>query len=313
MRVLVTGANGFVGRHVVAELRAAGFDVRAALRPGADLPVPGMEAVRIADIGPDTDWDQALTGVDAVVHLAGRAHVLRESVQDPRREFLRVNAEGTRRLAEACVGRVERFLFLSSIAVHGSAAGPRIDRDSPTRPDTPYGESKLRAEQALREHDQEGRLTVTILRPPAVYGPGAPGNLARLAGAVRRGVPLPLASVRNRRSLVGVSSLARALSACLERPEASRGSFPVADEESLSTAEIIRCLARGTGRPARLWPCPPGLLRLGGRLSGRSRMIAQLVDSLEVDARDLRAAIGPFQQHGSCEGLAELAAQVGAE
>lgn len=308
VRVLVTGATGFIGTHLLPALRQRGYTVRAAVRATGRLPGDDVETVRVGEIGADTDWDAALEGVDAVIHLAARAHVLRESGADPREAFMRVNAEGTRRLAEACVGRVNQLVFVSSIAVHGSAAGPYLDEDSPLLPDTPYGESKRQAEETLIGLDRAGQLPVSILRPPLVYGPQAPGNLGRLARAVQRGLPLPLASVDNRRSLVGVDHLSAALIGCLESPRAARGSFMVADEECLSTAEIIRCLARGAGRPAHLWPCPPGLLRLGGRLVGRARMISQLLDSLTVDARRLCSAIGPFQQQTSCEGLARVLA-----
>lgn len=304
MKALVTGATGFVGRPLVADLAAHGIATRRALRSPAD----GADDAVVGDIGPTTHWSHALAGIDAVVHLAARAHVLREEVQDPEPLFMAVNAEGTRRLAEAARDAgVRHFIFISSIGVHGMSSEQALHAGSPLQPVTPYGRSKLAAEQALEQIAASSTMRVTVLRPPLIHGPGAPGNLQRLMGAVRRGLPLPLGGVHNRRSLLGVQNLCSMIRSCLASTGSGIERYTVSDGEEISTAELIRLMAQGMQRKPRLLPVPPALLRLAGSMLGRRQQIEQLCGSLVVDNTQFSQRHGWRPEVRPHEGIVQMA------
>lgn len=293
MRILVTGAGGFVGRAVVPHLLAGGHTVRAALRRAETPLPPGAEPGVVGEIGPDTRWRAALTGIEAVVHLAARVHVLRETAPDALAEYRAVNVAGTRRLARAAAAAgVRRFLFMSSVKAIGEGGDVPYTDATPAAPATPYGRSKLEAERELAEVAVREGLEVVVLRPPLVYGPGVGGNFLRLLDLCRRGVPLPLGAVANRRSLIFVGNLAAAVGHCLVHPAAPGGRFLIQDGAPLSTPDLIRALAGRLGRPARLIPVPPVWLRLGARLLGATGAFERLCGSLAVDDAGLRAALG---------------------
>ena len=287
MKILVTGANGFVGGPVCQALRDAGHHVVGAVRRDIGPP-PGIEFRRIGELGPDTDWRAALDGVEAVVHLAARTHVMAETEADPLAAFRRVTRDGATGLAaQAAAAGIRRLIFLSSIKVNGEATPP--DRpfravDAPAPQDS-YGVAKAEAEAALRS--QHG-LDLTILRPPLVHGPGVKGNLLTLIGALRRHLPLPLGAVRNRRSLVGIANLADAIRFCLDTPATIGHTFLIRDGEDVSTPELIRRLAAALETKAVLPPLPQSLLRLAGSLTGRRAAIDRLTGSLVVDDAPLR-------------------------
>jgi nucleoside-diphosphate-sugar epimerase len=305
-RVLVTGATGFVGRALVRRLLADGRQVRAAVRPGATALPREVETAVIGDIGPETDWRTALAGVGAIVHLAARAHVLRDSSPDVHALYRAVNTLGALRLAEAAAAAgVRRFVFLSSARVHGDhSTGAPFTESSPLAATDPYGRSKAEAERGLAALAAAGGLDPVILRPPLVYGPGARGNFARLVRLVARGVPLPLGAVRNRRSLVFVGNLVDAIVRSLDHPAAARETFMVSDGEDVSTPELIRRIARVLGKSTRLTPVPPAVLRLGGRLVGRSDDVARLLDDLVVDSSRIGERLGWRPPFTLDEGLA---------
>jgi nucleoside-diphosphate-sugar epimerase len=305
-RVLVTGATGFVGRALVRRLLADGRQVRAAVRPGATALPREVETAVIGDIGPETDWRTALAGVGAIVHLAARAHVLRDSSPDVHALYRAVNTLGALRLAEAAAAAgVRRFVFLSSARVHGDhSTGAPFTESSPLAATDPYGRSKAEAERGLAALAAAGGLDPVILRPPLVYGPGARGNFARLVRLVARGVPLPLGAVRNRRSLVFVGNLVDAIVRSLDHPAAARETFMVSDGEDVSTAELVRRIAQAIGRPARLMPVPVGLLRLGGAVTGHSDDVARLLDDLAVDSSKIRTRLAWRPPYSLDEGLA---------
>lgn len=311
MRVLVTGGTGFVGRLLLEALLSTEFKVRLAtsqLVP-RNAGFDNIEVVRTGNLTKETDWQEALKSVDAVVHLAARAHVLREDAPDPESAFLETNYEGTKRLAEACCENgVSRLVFLSSIGVHGGGSGNAVFAEtSAFAPHTPYAESKMRAELFLQELAQRGDLDCRILRPPLVYGSNAPGNLAQLIRAVQRGLPLPLGSVRNRRSLIGVGHLTRVIRVVLEAESVDRSAYVVADREVVSTPEIVRAVGKGLGRSVRLWPLPVAMLKALGAVSGRRGAVDQLVGNLEVDASAFRAEFGDLQPCSTLEGLTAAA------
>lgn len=291
-RILVTGATGFVGRHVLPRLLAAGHAVRAALRrPDAVLP-SGVEAAVVGDLAADTRWEAALEGVDGIVHLAGRAHVLRETIGNSEAVFRRINAEATAALAEAAARTgVRRLVVVSTAKVYGETSGSRPWRESdPLAPQDAYARSKVAAEQALAAVSARSGLETCSLRPPLVYGPGVGANFLALLRAVDRGLPLPLGRVDNRRSLVAVDNLASALVFALTAPTVVGRAFNVTDGRDVSTPELIRALARSLDRPPRLLPVPLAWLRLAGRITGRSAAVERLTGSLTLDSGALRAA-----------------------
>jgi len=307
--VLVTGATGFVGPFVGAALRARGHRVRAALRRPTPTPGGADEAAVVGEIGPHTDWAGALEGVEAVVHLAARVHVMRERATDPLAAFRQVNALGTEALArQAAVQGVRRLVLVSTIKVNGEATGDTPFReDDPPAPADPYGVSKWEAEQALWRVCAETRLEGAVVRPPLVYGPGVGGNLRRLLRALAGGWPLPFGAIDNQRSLLGAWNLADLLALALAHPAAAGETFLAADGEDLSTPEILRRLGQALGRPARLVRVPPPILRLGGRLVGRGEELDRLCGSLRVDAGKASRMLGWTPPVSVDEGLARTA------
>jgi nucleoside-diphosphate-sugar epimerase len=286
MQVLVTGAAGFVGRVLCGTLAAAGHTVHAAVRGAAGAP-PGATSVRaIGDLATFDGWEPVLQGIDAVVHLAARVHVMRDTAADPQAAFDAVNATATERLARACArAGARRFVFFSSVKVNGEGTGQQAFTETdPPAPADPYGRSKLEAERAIARIAVDGGLEPVVLRPPLVYGPGVGGNVLRLMRLIERGVPLPLGAVRNRRSMVSVWNLADATRACVVDPRAAGRTFLVSDGDDLSTPRMIAELARGMDRPARLLPVPPVLLRAAAALLGLKAEVDRLCGSLQVDA-----------------------------
>ena len=284
-RVLVTGATGFIGQGLLARLKSDGRAFRAALR----FPNAAMEgAVIVGEIGPDTDWTGALDGVDVVIHLAGRAHVMAGET-DALARFQRVNAAGTARLAEqAASSGVRRFVLISSVKAAADSSGVALLTETdPPAPGTPYGVSKLEGERALL--DFADRMETVILRPPLVYGPEVKANFRALLRLIDSGAPLPLGSVRNRRSLVALDNLVDAIVTAVDAPGAAGGVFYVTDGAALSTPQLIRALARALNKPARLIPVPPALLSLAARAIGKADAADSLLGSLALDDSAFRA------------------------
>lgn len=282
-KFLVTGANGFVGGSLCAELYRRGYAVRAAVR-SANLWVDDCERVIVGSIDSGTNWSAALCGVDVVIHLAARVHVMNESAADPLAEFLRVNLYGTENLArQAARAGVKRLVYVSSIKVNGERTIlPFTEMDEPN-PQDPYGVSKYEAEQALHRVAAETGLQIVIVRPPLVYGAGVKGNFAQMVKVLRSGIPLPLASVRNLRSLIYVGNFVDALIVCATHPAATGQTYLVSDGEDISTPDLLRRLGAAMGHPARLLPCPVALLQFGGRLLGKSEQVERLLGALRVD------------------------------
>lgn len=301
MRVMVTGATGFAGRPVVDALLARGFVVRAALRgPALGGLSPQVEACAIGDIVACEDWSGVLRGVEVVVHLAARVHVMRDRAADPMAAFYAANVAATRRLARSCVDAgVRLFVYASSIKVNGEATAPdrRFDERSEPAPEDAYGRSKWEAERMLRDHAGLG-LDVTVLRPPLMYGPGVKGNMRSLIRAIECGLPLPFGGVDNVRSLLGVRNFADAVAltvACQSPRPSGRGVFRtylLSDGEDLSTPELIRLIAKAGGWRPRLPRVPTAFLRLAGRLSGRADEVARICGSLLVDSSLIGQELG---------------------
>ena len=306
-RILVTGANGFVGRPVCSELARRGFAVRAAVRDAARGAGLEAEIAPVGSIGPDTDWSAALKDVDAVIHLAARVHVMRETAADPLSEFRALNVAGSETLAHAAAAAgVRRIVYVSSIKVNGEATfvTPFTADDIP-RPQDPYGISKWEAEQGLQRIGAATGLEVAIVRPPLVYGPRVGGNFLRLLTLVRRGVPLPLGSVQNRRSMVYSGNLASALAACAIHPQAAGNTYLVSDGEDLSTPALVRQMAVLMGVRAPLWHVPPVVLSGAAALVGKRAEVQRLTGSLTVDGSPLRETLGWTPPFTVAEALTE--------
>lgn len=298
MRILLTGANGFVGTAVQARVRAeAGCSVRAAVRSAAaaaSLPA-GSDVCVVGDLDADTDWRAALAGVDVVVHCAARVHVMRETAADPQAEFRRVNRDATLALARAALAAgCRRLVFLSSVKVNGEASAPGqpFRADDLPAPQDAYGLSKLEAETGLLALAANSALEVVIVRPPLVYGPGVKGNFRTMMRVLRAGWPLPLAAVRNRRSLIAVDNLADLLLCCARHPAAAGRVWMAADGEDLSTPDLLRRLGAALGRKPWLLPVPAGALRAAAALFGRGAALQRLCASLQVDATPARQLLG---------------------
>lgn len=286
MHVLVTGASGFVGSALVRHLASRGLEVTAVVRRprvGWDASANGSVRVALREIGPSTDWADVLTGVDTVVHLAARVHV---GPDDPNvEEYHSVNVGGTAQLAtHAARAGVRRFIFVSTVKVHGeSSSGRPIRETDPFMPGDEYAASKVEAESAVRRvADETGIETVTI-RPPLVYGPGVRANFLQIMRAVARGVPLPLGRVENRRSMIYLGNLVSVLERCVVDGRAAGETFLVCDGPAVSTPELVRMLARAMGRRPRLVGVPPAWLRVAGVMTGRSHVVRRLCESFEVD------------------------------
>jgi nucleoside-diphosphate-sugar epimerase len=279
---------------LVERLLAERGAVRAAVRGATPSFPSAVEQAVVGDIGPETAWARAVDGVDAVVHLAARVHMTGEDASTALPLFRAVNAAASAALVRATRdARVRRFVFLGTTTVYGDRSPDRaFDESSPAVPATPYAQSKLEAEQLLAEALGRSATELVVLRPPLVYGPNAKGNFARLVRLVQRGIPLPLASVRNKRSLVFVDNLVDAILRALDHPAAAGRTYIVSDGEDVSTPDLVARLAAALGRQPRLIAFPPALLRLTGTLLGRGDEIGRLLDDMVVDSSRIRAELG---------------------
>lgn len=305
MKTLITGANGFVGQSLCIELLQQDHLVRTAVRP-ANIPTGNTEAVAIDAIDGETNWDEALSGIDVVIHLAARVHVMKDTSTDPMAEFLKVNLHGTVNLAQqAARAGVKRIVYVSSIKVNGERTGETAsftELDTPN-PQDPYAVSKWQAEQALQRIAQETNLEVVTVRPPLVYGPGAKGNFISLLAAIDRGIPLPLASDSNSRSLVYVGNLVDALITCATHLAAAGQTYLISDGEDVSTAVLVEKIAQALGRSSRSFHFPPSLLRALAGLAGRSDQADRLLGSLRVSSEKIRSELSWFPPYTLEQGL----------
>ena len=295
-RILVTGASGFVGHALTAHLLALDAnEVIAMTRVKPANRLVGARYVATGDLTSATLGPAALDGTDVIVHAAARVHVLNDDTEKSAAEFDRVNVTVTLELArQAVAAGVRRFVFLSSIGVNGvqtDIGKPFTEADLP-QPHNPYAYSKLKAEQGLRHLSAQTGLEVVIIRPPLVYGPGVRANFAALMRGVQRGWPLPLACVRNLRSMVAMDNLVSFIATCIDHPQAANRTFLVSDGQDISSPDLVRGLAQALGVAARLVPVPVSALQFVGRTLGKGDVIQRICGSLRVDisrARQLLA------------------------
>ena len=302
--VALTGATGFIGRHLLRELPKRGYRMRVLVRRPTALPPEATSAV-IGDLAAPRNLSDALRGVDAVIHSAGLAHAMSGHPED---DYRSINTEATIALARAAErAGARRFVFLSSIRAQTgpSAAGVLTEADAP-RPTDAYGRSKLAAEEGLAGLG----LDWVALRPAPVYGPGVKGNMAALVRLAARPLPLPVGALRNQRSLVGLDNLAEAVDLVLGLPEALRRPLIVADPEPITVAGMIAALREGLGRGPGVFPLPPPVLALAARLAGREDAYARLAGSLVASPAAL-TRLGWRPVSSTRDGLAALARSVG--
>lgn len=311
MRCLVTGASGFIGRFLCEQLLADGHQVQGTLleSEAPSLLLEGVDPVTIQPIGPDTNWEDKFVGIDAIIHLAARVHVMDDRSKDPLAEFRRVNMDGAAKLAlEAAKSEVKRLVFVSSIKVNGEESFTIYDEDSRNQPADAYGISKWEAEQALRDIEAETGLEVVVVRPTLVFGPGVKANFLNMMKVVKRQIPLPLASINNRRSIIYVGNLVDALATCATHPDAAGKTYLVSDGEDVSTPELIRRTADALGVSARLFSVPKFVLKAAGELTGKTATVNRLIGSLAVDSSKIKRELGwtpPFTMQEGLKATAE--------
>lgn len=295
-RVLVTGANGFVGRALCAEAVLRGWMVNGVTRQSCYFPCEsGIKNYLVNSIDEETNWQLGLIEINVVVHLAARVHVMQDKAGDPLAQFRRINVEGTLNLArQAAVAGVSRFIFISSIKVNGEATqrGYSFKADDVLMPLDAYSISKMEAEQGLKKIAAQTGMDVVIIRPPLVYGPGVKANFAAMMRWLRHGVPLPLRAIDNQRSLVALDNLVDFILTCLTHSAAANQIFLVSDGEDVSTSALLYRMGEVMNRPARLFPVPMGLLKLAAALVGRRDMAQRLCGSLQVDIEKNRQLLG---------------------
>lgn len=282
MKVLVTGSNGFIGKALCHRIAADGYSLVSGVRANIENTT---DVVSYGDITGNTNWSDALRSCESVVHLAGRAHVLRDTESDPLAKYRTVNADGTLNLArQAAEAGVQRFVFISSIGVNGAESfqTPFTEKDIPS-PCSHYAISKYETELGLLAIAKKTSMEIVTIRPPLVYGPGAPGNFSSLVRWLTRGIPLPLGGFNNRRSLVALDNLVDLIVTCLRHPAAANQIFLVSDDEDLSTADLLQRIGAALGRPVRLLHVHPVLLHWGARLLGKDDMAQRLLGNLQVD------------------------------
>ncbi|MDS1041746.1 SDR family oxidoreductase [Pseudomonas aeruginosa] len=293
--VLVTGATGFIGAALVNSLCSSGqYKVWAGCRRRGGAWPRGVTPLLLGELGSSVAWD-AESAIDTVVHCAARVHVMSETASDPLVEFRKANVQGTLDLAREAVSRgVRRFIFISSIKVNGEGTEPGrpYTADSPPNPVDPYGVSKREAEQALLDLAEETGLEVVIIRPVLVYGPGVKANVQTMMRWLKRGVPLPLGAIHNRRSLVSLDNLVDLIITCIEHPAAVGQVFLVSDGEDLSTTELLRRMGRALGAPARLLPVPASWIGAAAKVLNRQAFARRLCGSLQVDIMKTRQVLG---------------------
>lgn len=308
--VLVTGANGFIGRAFCKRLMAEGLRVRGALRRPkntADLPA-GMETVQIESIGHETDWSDALSNIDVVVHMAARVHVMHDRESDPLALYRQVNVRGTEHLARmAASNGVNRFVFMSSVKVNGEGKPTAYSEEDKPLPEDPYGISKWEAEQQLHQIHNETAMDVVVFRAPLVYGPGVRANFLRLLKTIHRGIPLPLANVKNQRSLIYLENLVDAVIRGINNPQPTKGTYLLSDGEDVSTPELIRRVALALNTSPRLFPFSPSLIIGAAKLLGKKAAVDRLFGTLMVDTSKIRRELDWKPPFTMDQGLEETA------
>ena len=282
--VFVTGATGFIGSSLIHRLGTE--QVVVAVRKKGKLHMPELIEHAIGSLAANTNWQEALQGIDVVVHTAGLVHMIQATAKDALAEFRRVNVEETVNLArQAATAGVNRFVFISSVKVNGESTplGQAFAFDNVPTPQDSYGISKLEAEQGLLDISNQVDMELVIIRPPLVYGPGVKANFLAMMRLLQKGLPLPFGAIHNCRSLVALDNLVDLIVTCLDHPAAANQTFMVSDDEDISTTELLLRMSKSLGMPAYLLPVPESLLQIGAKLLGKQDIIPRLLGNLQVD------------------------------
>jgi nucleoside-diphosphate-sugar epimerase len=308
-KVLLTGATGFVGSSLLYRISAdARFAAVAAVRRlSVSLGVERhVEVFAVGDLAATTNWAAALVDVDVVIHAAARAHIMSDEAIDSLVEYRKVNVDGTMALAhQAATAGVKRFIYISSIKVNGEQTelGSKFKADATLAPEDAYGISKLEAENALLQLSTETGMELVIIRPPLVYGAGVKGNFATMAKLVAKGLPLPLGSIHNKRSLVALDNLVDLIITCIDHPAAANQIFLAGDGEDISTTQLLRGVASAMGKPSRLIPIPASWLMMAATMLGKKAVAQRLLGSLQVDISKAQQLLGWTPPLSVAEGL----------
>lgn len=291
-KVLLTGAAGFIGKHLHLQLRQQGFNVSSV---GRVKNAQTMISHEIASIDQHTEWSEALNDIDVVIHLAARVHVMKDESKAPLLAYREINVEATLNLArQAAHAKVKRFIFMSSIKVNGeqtSVGRPFTAEDIPA-PEDAYGISKMEAEQGLLMLAKDTGMEVVIIRPPLVYGPDVKGNFSTMIKLLQTGLPLPFGAIANQRSLVAIDNLIHLIMVCINHPAAANQVFLVSDGEDLSTTDLLRRLALAAGVSSRLIPFPTAWVNFVFTILGKKMMAGRILGSLQVDISKTREVLG---------------------
>ena len=305
-RILITGVNGFIGRNLCAFLKEKGYFVRGAVRNSVRDVFGVDEDIQMGDINESTDWQQALVGVDTVIHLAGRVHIMNDSAADPVEIFRKVNVFGTERLARmAAKAGVKRFIFISSVKVNGEGFQGAYTEKDISAPQDAYGVSKMEAEQVLACVASETGLETVILRLPLVYGPGVKANFKNLIKLAGSGLPLPFKRIDNRRSFLYLGNLVDAISTCITHPLAAGETFIVSDGQDVSTPDLIKMIACAVNKKVILFSLHPSILKVLCKITRKTEELEKLTGSLLVDSSKIKDLLGwrtPFTME---EGIRE--------
>lgn len=292
--IFLTGASGFLGSRLADALHSKP-DVKLTIALRRTVEIDAAHIVEVQGLYANTNWSSVLAGQQVVIHAAARAHIMKDEVVDPLKEYRRVNVDGTFNLArQAAAAGVKRFIYISSIKVNGEqtqSAKPFTAADAPA-PEDDYGISKAEAEVALQQVADETGMEVVIIRPPLVYGPGVKGNFANMIKVVQKEIPLPLGAIKNQRSLVALDNLVDLIIACIDHPSAANQVFLAGDGQDLSTTELLQGVAAAMGKPSRLIPVPMPLLMLVATLLGKRSVAQRLLGSLQVNISKARDLLG---------------------
>ncbi|MBC2774697.1 NAD-dependent epimerase/dehydratase family protein [Rhizobium sp. AQ_MP] len=297
---LITGASGFVGSHLVADMRSRNMPIRPVSRS------EHQGSIKIGSYAPATDWRPYLDDVETVVHLAARVHVMRETDADPLAAFRLANVATTINLArQSAKAGVKRFIFMSTIKVNGEKTEPGRPFKNSDRPNPqdPYAISKAEAEAELWKVASETGIEITVVRPPLVYGPGVGGNFRTLTKWVNYGIPSVFANINNKRSLIYVGNLTDFLMHVLGHPKAKNKHFLVSDGQPVSTHRLMDEIARAEGKKLRSWPLAEIILYRAGWMFGLEASVKRLMTSLEIDDSSTRSSLGWHQPHEVREAL----------
>jgi nucleoside-diphosphate-sugar epimerase len=295
VRILITGATGFVGKRLCSELHKECYEVYVAVRKKTESVSENIYQFEIGDLSAEIDWSNVLQGVEVVVHTAARVHIMNDSVVDPLAEFRRVNTAATLTLArQAAASGVKRFIFISSIKVNGEMTKPNqpFQPDDAFIPVDPYALSKYEAEQGLLKVAEETGMEFVIIRPPLVYGAGVRANFASMMKWIKTGLPLPLGAVHNQRSFVALDNLVSFIAHCIDHPKAANEIFLISDGEDVSTTELLRKVAKVFGQKAMLLPVPITWMRFVAKLIGKGDVTSRLFGSLQVDCSKAKELLG---------------------